>query len=113
MNFTSRPGVCAELTEEHTRTRAIKMVVFMSTNDLLWGKHLSTPDAWTSEVVAPRPIRRSVAACGKRMKMALNAVDKRRRLWHTRWALVVLSAGQGGTLFDNRYDVPESVRNHP
>ena len=24
-----------------------------------------------------------------------------------------LSAGQGGTLFDNRYDVPESVRNHP
>jgi len=25
-----------------------------------------------------------------------------------------LSAGQGGlSLFDNRYDVPESVRNHP
>ena len=25
---------------------------------------------------------------------------------------VSLSAGQGGLLFDNRYDVPESVRNH-
>jgi hypothetical protein len=25
---------------------------------------------------------------------------------------ISLSAGQGGLLFDNRYDVPESVRNH-
>ena len=30
------------------------------------------------------------------------------------WLWECLSAGQGGlTLFDNRYDVPESVRNHP
>jgi len=29
------------------------------------------------------------------------------------WLWWCLSAGQGGTLFDNRYDVPESVRNHP
>ena len=37
-----------------------------------------------------------VNACGKRGKIARNVVDKKSRLWHTRWALVVPFCWTGG-----------------